>query len=315
MDAAALCANLSAAVDAAVEKHITISPCYVNRASSLGHPCARFLTYCRTAWDKRARHSLTLQYIFEEGNLHEPAVIRRIQDAGFVVIEQQRTIGWPDKEITGHIDGALLVDGEAIPMEIKSASPNSWEEINHQDDLLRSERPWLRNYLGQLTIYCLMYGKEQAVLVLKNKTTGRLKFIPYTMDYAFGEEIIQKAEAVNAAVKAGTLPDRMPYEPEVCEECAFHHLCMPPKVNAAIEFDEGKLEAILDELEACKGLAVGHEKRIKELESLKKQMVDGKPKILAGHWLVTGKVVEIPEKAVKGYSYWRSTVKRLGVSE
>lgn len=313
MDANTLCASLATAVDAAVEKHITVSPCHVNRASSLGHPCIRFLTYCRTAWDKRAKHPLTLQYIFEEGNLHEPAVIRRIQDAGFVVIEQQRTIEWRDKEITGHIDGALLVDQEAIPMEIKTCSPNSFEEINSIHDLIRSPRPWLRNYPAQLTIYCLLYEKENAVLVLKNKTTGRLKFIPYILDYAYAEEITQKAEAVNAAVKAGTLPDRMPYDPEVCEECAFNHVCMPPRVNTAIEMDDGALASLLDEIEAVKAAVGPQAKRLDELEKQFKAAVKGREKILAGKWYITGKTVEVKERLAAGYSYWLPKVKALNM--
>src|SRR5438309_8002720 len=42
-------------------------PVRSNRASELGHPCERFLTYNRVAWRHARLPDVGLQYVFDEG--------------------------------------------------------------------------------------------------------------------------------------------------------------------------------------------------------------------------------------------------------
>jgi len=75
-------------------------PCYVNRASELGHPCLRYLVHKRIDWDKATKPSVRVQQIFEEGNLHEDQVCQRITDAGFKIIQQQQNFSWEKYKVS-----------------------------------------------------------------------------------------------------------------------------------------------------------------------------------------------------------------------
>ena len=142
-------------------------PVNSNRASSLGHECLRYLVYERTRWQEKVLHGVTLQMIFDEGNLHEKAVIRDLQDAGNEIIEQQRAFAWSAYLITGHIDGKLLKDSIAIPFEIKSCSPWIFQSINKLNDLHNHKYHHVRCYPSQLTLYLLMDNKEFGYFIFK----------------------------------------------------------------------------------------------------------------------------------------------------
>ena len=60
-------------------------PCVSNRASELGHECLRYLVLMRTRWEEKTLHNVELQFIFDEGNIHEEAIINDIKKAGFRV--------------------------------------------------------------------------------------------------------------------------------------------------------------------------------------------------------------------------------------
>jgi len=47
------------------------------------------------------------------------------------------------------------------------------------------------------------------------------------LDYEYAESLLQRAERINAHVESGTLPERIPFDEEVCPRCPFYHLCLP----------------------------------------------------------------------------------------
>jgi hypothetical protein len=75
-------------------KKIELWPVSSNRASEMGHPCERYLVYLRTRGNERVLHDVGLQFVFDEGKVHEKAVLRDLEDAGIEVIEQQRPFEW-----------------------------------------------------------------------------------------------------------------------------------------------------------------------------------------------------------------------------
>lgn len=100
--------DLISPVYAVADKRRKLYPQHANRASSLGGPCVRELVYCRSHWDKAVLHDVDTQLILDEGEIHEKAVLRDLEDAGFVVVEQQISLEWPEHQITGHMDAAII---------------------------------------------------------------------------------------------------------------------------------------------------------------------------------------------------------------
>ena len=219
--------DIVAAVDAAKERKIEIWPCRSNRASSMGDPCERRLVYERTSWNKKALHDVGLQYIFDLGKEQESIALSDLREAGLQVVEQQRPFDWPQYEISGHIDCKVAVNGNRpFPLEIKGLSPWIFASIDSIADMHTAKQTWARKMPAQLTLYLLMDNQEEGAFLFKNKLTGRLKQIPLSLDYAYGEALLQKAERINKHMREGTLPDHTT-EQSLCEDCSFSHICLP----------------------------------------------------------------------------------------
>jgi len=283
-------------------------PVRSNRASDLGHECLRYLVLQRTRWQEKKLHDVRLQSIFDEGNLHESAVIRDLMDAGIQVIEPQRGYEWREYQITGHIDAKIVINGKVVPLEIKSASPFIFQALNNIQDLYHGKYHYLRKYPAQMTIYLLMDNKEEGLFLFKNKVTGELKEIPMPLDYDLGEKLLKKAEAINEHVANETLPDYIPYDEEICGECPFQHVCLPEIKRDALEIEtDPELEEKLKRYFELKPLKSEYDKLDKEIKIKFKEQ----EKVVIGNWLVTGKWVERKGFTVETSQYWKTNFKRL----
>lgn len=280
-------------------------PVNSNRASDLGIPCVRYHVLNRTRWEERALHDVGLQMVFNMGNAIEEIVLKELAEAGVKVIEQQRSFQWKEYQITGHVDGSVLIDGEAIPMEIKSCSPFVFKAINTIDDLKRGKYGYLRKYPTQLNLYLLMDNKPRGLFLFKDKTSGAIKEIWMDLDYELGEETLKRAESINAHLAAGTVPD--PINDDMwCESCAFAHICLPDHIGKEVEIDTGELATMLDRMEELKAA----KKEYEEIEEQVKKAVEGREKILAGNWFIVGKWMEREGFTVEPGKYWRKSIKR-----
>lgn len=288
-------------------KRIKQWPVRSNRASNLGHPCERFLVYERTRWQEKVLHDVTLQFIFDEGNIHEAAVIRELQDAGFQIIEQQRAFEWKKYEITGHVDAKIKDNGSFIPIEIKSMSDWAWKAVNDLSDMYKSKAVYMRQYPAQMTLYLLMDEKEEGAFILKNKTNGLLKQIPVKLDYEYGEALIQKAERINAHLKGETLPDRIEFSVGACEWCAYSHICLPEHKHEGSIINDPELEAKLDRRGALKTMKDEYDDLDKEI----REAVREKPELVVGNWILKGKWVDKKAYTVEAGRYWQTTIKQL----
>jgi len=290
-------------------------PVNSNRASDLGLPCVRYHVLNRTRWQEKALHNVGLQQIFDMGNEIEKIVLRELDEAGITVIEQQRSFSWPEYSITGHIDGVIMAEDGAWPLEIKSCSPFVFKAINTINDLKNGKYGYLRKYPAQLTLYCLMSNKEKGVILFKDKTSGQLKEIWMPLDYELGEELLKRAESINAHVAAGTLPDPI-NEDMWCDGCAFAHVCLPEKIGKEVEIDTGELAILLDRLEELKPTY----KEYEEIDEQIKKAVEGREKVLAGSWFCSGKWIDkksydIPADLKAQYEritqYWKRKIQKI----
>lgn len=292
-------------LNASFEKQIKSYPVHSNRASDLGNPCVRYHVYNRTKWSEKSLHDVGLQRVFSLGNDFEQIALRELQEAGIRIIEQQRSFEWKDYQITGHVDGLVQVNGGAYPIEIKSMSPFVFDSIQDINSLTKGKYAYLRRYPTQLNLYMLMKGIDKAVFLFKNKSTGAYKEVWMDLDWQLGEETLKRAEAVNAHVKAGTLPDRIADDSQ-CDDCPFIHICLPDHTGAEVEIDTTDLAEKLDRLEELKVYVKEHN----EIDEQVKKAVEGREKILAGGWLITGKWQERKEMLMKATRFWRRTVRK-----
>lgn len=303
--------DVTGTVTEAKRRDIRVYPQRVNRASSAGHDCARFLVLSRTRWQERQPNDVTLQFIFDGGNMVEDMAMRQLRAAGFTITEQQRSLDWPKYELTGHLDGCLIDGGQVYPFDVKSVSPWAWDKIGSLDDMLASDRHWVRHWPVQLLLYMWMKEQESGFLYLVNKVTYVPKVVwihlsdPKALEVV--EATLQRLETVNAHVKAGTLPDGID-DAEQCPECPFFHVCLPEIKQKAIDLsDDPDLIAKLQRRETLAAAA-------KEYEAIDKAVKDalkGKERAIVGDFLVTGKQVPRKGYTVADSTYWQSTIARL----
>lgn len=237
--------NIVEKVEQYVEKQTKVYPCHTNRASGLGHPCERKLVYDRLNWQEALKPDVGLQLIFNEGNLQEQAVIRLLQDSGYKITESQRAFAWDKYKITAHLDGFIEINGESYPLEVKSASPYSFEKINSVSDIRSSRYHFMRGYFDQMQVYLLLSNKQSGIIVFKNKVNGRLKVVPIELDYDYSELLIKKAERINAFVEKKEYPERIK-DRDVCQSCPFRQICLPDETWEGAEvLNDGELEAMV----------------------------------------------------------------------
>ncbi len=282
-------------------------PVRSNRASEMGHPCIRYLVLNRTRWNEKALPGPELQLTFDLGNVLEPVVIRDIQDAGFVVNQTQRAFEWKQYDITGSIDGKLIVDNKAYPLEIKTCSPFVFNAVNSVGDMHKSKYLYMRKYPTQLNLYLLMDEKERGLFMFKNKVNGQMKEIWMDLDYELGEQTLKKAEEINAHIAAGTMPEPMEWDDDICLECSFLHICTPDRIGSEIQIiNDAELLDLLSKRESLAPAAKAYEETDKEIKTI----VKGRDKLLVGPYLVTGK-----EQTRKGYMVKESTFWTVNIAK
>lgn len=216
-------------------KKIKQAPQNTLRASTLGFPCDRHHYHSLKDWDKKQLHDEVLQSIFDEGSLHEKAVIKELMDIGFEIIEFQRALQHDKPLITGHIDGIIRWNGRDLPFDVKSIS-YGFDDIQSAEDLLYSKKLWQRSYPAQLQLYLYMAARDEVgCFILKDKMTGRIKPVWMQIDYDYLESLLKRAERVYAAVEKGEPPAKI-NNYEICDECDFKNICLPD-----IRLDEGMI--------------------------------------------------------------------------
>jgi len=293
------------------EKKRKITPVNSNRASELGHPCLRYLVYLRTKWSEKALPSLYQQLIYDEGKNQEKAVIFDLMEAGFEVIEQQRTMYWDKFNLVGHIDGKIVVNGKGIPFEVKSLNPYVWETISDLKSMLNHKRWWVRKYPYQLLIYLLLANEPEGLYILKNKSSGELKEIWVRLEdhLELAEEVLKKCEEIERHIKNGSLPDRINNE-EICDTCSFNHICLPELTRPALQIEENsEILEMLEERELLKEKV----NRFNELDEYLKnyfKKADG-DRFLVGQFLIMKKKIKRNAYTVPAQEIEMINIKKL----
>lgn len=269
--------------------------------SSVGHPCDRALVWRFTRWDSQTLHGHVLQSIFDQGNELQPIIQRRLEALGFTVQgegdrpKQYRVKG---ALISGRPDGKLIAyRGEkyrpAPVAEFKSMSSWQFERTRTLGDLRKSSSHWTRNYFAQGQLYAYLEDVPAGVYVLMDKTLGMLRLIPFDLDYAYVEELLQRVERLQPLVEQGVDPDPIPFDPSVCGGCGFKAQCYPPRdFGPGLRvIEDGALLEDLEEIRRLEEAADQHAVLTKSVKERLKVLVGAEGEAVIGPWSATLKKV------------------------
>lgn len=314
-------ADIKSSYDDLVRKQIRSSTHDRNWGSEFGHPCDRYLVAARLHPDMKRLHDIGLQKIFNLGNNIEKIVLRILEDCGYRVDQQQRPFIWEKYQLVIRVDAMLRINGDKIPLEIKSCSPNVFRTVLPMKpiDMLNSKYYWVRMYPGQVVASMLNAEKECAVMLFFDKSTGRLEPKTFWFDewLDYGTKLLDRLDRVNDYVARKELPPAM--QCDNCTGCGFFGtLCLEQDFGEGFDFIDD--EAVEKDLNRIEKLKAGKQEYETLYEKIKK-MFKGKPTTIIGSkWCIESKkyertIFEIPDdikmKFVKKIECWKTNIKKL----
>jgi CRISPR/Cas system-associated exonuclease Cas4 (RecB family) len=285
------------------------------------HECDRYMIHSLLDWDKRELHDTGLQAIFDAGKREEENVKQRLgYELGLEFVEQQSPFEIKNNlgEViaSGRIDGKILWEGKAIPVEIKSMNENSFNMINSLDDF--KKKPLYRKYLRQMQLYLYGNNQQYGLFILSNFRTE--KIILVELDYGECEYILSRLERLWEMKKRGEYPEGT-YKPELCDRCPFATLCMTDVSNKPADMiNNEELEEKLNRREELAPAA----KEYADIDAEVKSVFKSIPHAFVGQsFEITGKeqirksvdTKAIPEEIRKQYekesSCWITKIKKI----
>lgn len=164
-------------------------------------------------------------------------------------------------------------------------------------------------------IYMMERNTEKGLFVFKGKSSGDLKPMILDLDYELAEEALQKAEKTNEWVAKKEYPDRIAYDPEICDWCWFRTECLPPKENIkgiTISDDINFIELLRtrEELKESHSEYGKIDKRVKAILKAQDDL-----KLFAENFMITGKEIHRDGFAVEPSDFIKWTIKNLNKEE
>lgn len=217
------------------------------RASALGHPCDRYLVLRQVAGETAAPADDWLQSIFDEGDLHELDMRRKLREMGIDAFGTHR--GFPTNvyNLSGHVDAVHgryhSSDFVHVIVEIKSLHPYAFSRIRKDEngvglveDVKNHPMTYVRGHYTQVSTYSfLSIDTEEAtvwvVLLYKNKSTGEWLPVPFELDFDHVQAALDRCDRINQSVaehrRTQELPDELG-DITVCRRCDFYRRsCFP----------------------------------------------------------------------------------------
>lgn len=295
-------------------------PATANRTSAAGHPCTRYLVLERTASERKPPIDVAQAMRFDEGRIQEKALLADLLEMGAAVEGYQRAHHDRARNLIGHPDfrlGGYIADA-------KSLSDRLWTALETVDDFLRHPYVFVRAWAVQVRLYvwlAAMAGeapKDEALVLCKNKESGRLRVVPVPPDGPATELILEKLDRVNAHVASGTLPPELD-DPDVCPRCPYWMLACygesmtrRPTVRLAREEVAAELGPLLDRWWALRDPAAEYAGLDEERRALCDALgLQADEKILVGPYLITKREIRRRGYTVADGHYVKHAVLRL----
>lgn len=210
------------------------------RMSGIGH-CPRALSAWRLGYPTEPAPSW-LKRAAQEGNKHEVWIKEQLQTDGYEVFDEQLELKLTSEELgfnlVGHIDGKVKKNGTVQLLEIKSMSQYEF------DRWMRGRFDVFPNYAAQLTCYMHITGCEQALYLVKNRSSGYVDKQNLIKTPLYFGDLLSKIAHIEECVALGTLVD-INYDPDSieCRRCGYKELCIPVPMEFNTVSEKRLLEA------------------------------------------------------------------------
>jgi CRISPR/Cas system-associated exonuclease Cas4 (RecB family) len=249
------------------------------RASEAGHLCPRYHYHSRVNWDARPTPDATLAHIFRLGQAIEEYVVALLRDAGIQVVKAQVAAYERASDIVGHVDGFAVIGGEEVPIEIKSVSEWTWQNLRSFGDILASQKPYVLRWAAQLPLYLYLHERHRGLWLLLNKQTGELREIEVRLEDAW--PLLERVDAVlreaREAISRGEPPAPKPDSVAFCGSCWCRQVGLCPGAAPA----EPSVSEIASDPEIAEAAATVAELRdaAKRYESAQKRLKEALAKV------------------------------------
>lgn len=271
-----------------------------NWLSECGHPCARHTVYLRTGAAKSPRDP-TFMAVLIHGDIVERATVTDVREVlGLDWLKSQASVFDEATKLSGRIDGGVRrrrVRESVIIAEVKGMQGQAFNRVQPGLAGLYSiyDHPnwWIRKFLGQVCGYMYLGNEVGAVLILRNKATWDLKFVPVPRDHevcAFVWSAIQeRARLVNEHVDEGTIPDRIKWDKSICERCEYAStVCHPDRPAKGVEIlTHPSLIQTMEECDASRETARTYDERWEWVKANLRAAAEASGRdriIVAGRW-------------------------------
>lgn len=305
--------------------------------------CERQGTYEFSHYKDKAPFTWELQALFQSGNVNEAAYKAQLRDLGLDLVEDGAPLSEDMRRkynIGGYLDTRIKWEGSRIPIEMKLTNPNSFSKIDglgadvlKNGDITQSmiERGiesmkrvvWFRKYLRQLMVYLLGTNEDVGMFAFTDGR-GAWKFVIVPLDYQEGERILKIAESIKTHVESNTLPERIPYDQEICGKCPFLTTCIPDILSIPAKKIEGSevLAGLLEKKESLVPAWREVESIDKKIKAIFEGVKDGV--FAVGNFVITRKnqqktMYEIPDdvkaKYAKKRDEYRNKIERFAKTD
>lgn len=197
----------------------------VYRASALGG-CVKGLAAARMGYEEVAPPQKQ-QDVFDEGHLHEGAVLEKFEKDGWQIVEGslQREVVVPVTGklfVVGHVDAEMFgpIDeyfATTSVVDVKSQSQNAWDDFERNG----WESGFFPKYKWQFSSYMIATGLP-GMLIRKNRNTGEVKHEFIEEPFYSLTEIRVRVMQVEAIAKQGALPGPCDYRTFPCGYFYLH---------------------------------------------------------------------------------------------
>lgn len=287
------------------ERSRNISPVYNVRASQVGLPACQIF-HSIVNWNHRKPFSKKTLEKFEDGNLHERAVIDWLRNIGFDTIGAQMAGSvrhYNRPVITAHLDTIVVhrESGSRILAEVKSMVGYAYDKIHSVPDLLSSK--WYAGYYDQMQVYMEAFREmapgDEALLIIKNKTASEKKILVIPRDEDRMKILKTKAHEITRAID-GTAEfkrqwlDANRLNNSECIECDFKTVCQPIVNDEPMQFGIEGEEAIT-ELLKVRQTCLAASKEFNRVDRAVKEKLKAAEfkKVLIGDFVVEKKQSEV----------------------
>ncbi len=192
-------------------------------ASSIGNQCERAIWYGYRNYPREDASKLLIT--FEIGKSLEAMLIEMIAMTPITLMTPMQNNNFLSfahesvPELSGHLDGLLLINGEHYVLEIKTANAASYAKAAKV-----GIRAWRPEYYDQMQTYMGLSTYTKAICLVINKDSSDLYEEIVHFDQMHYELLVSKAARI---VKSDVEPERLSSSPMffICKMCSYHKVC------------------------------------------------------------------------------------------